>query len=350
MKLKIHKKSKKILILIFALLMILSGIQLFLPMAMPQTLKSEKVIYEATCAPNVTYQAVINPNEVFPGTIQKEGTVYSKKILNYIQTDFEINYKGNKPVPLDIEYQLIATVNGSTGEDPDKLNYWSKNFPLSAVKKAKTENGSWSAKERVNFQLANYDAFAVRAKEITGMDVSNEVLVSMVGKVVAHTGKEELETPFDVHLQIPLMEDVFSITKAGTDPIKDKVTVMAETPKPIDLLHVIPYGTVLGISFIGLIVILFFTREPNNDEMLLKKANAIVKNYGSRIVALQNIPQMNYRQHYKVHSMKDLIKIADELQKPIFYEVDSSTIVKDYEFHIIEEETLYSLFLDSAEA
>ncbi|MEL7656410.1 MAG: hypothetical protein AAGU75_10940, partial [Bacillota bacterium] len=68
MKLKIHKKSKKILILIFILLMVLSSLQLFLPMAMPKTLKTEKITYEAACTPNVTYQVVINPNEVFPGT------------------------------------------------------------------------------------------------------------------------------------------------------------------------------------------------------------------------------------------------------------------------------------------
>ena len=350
MKLKIHKKSKKIFILIFVLLLVLSSLQLFLPVAFPKTLKTEEPQYEATCTPNVTYQVMINPNEVFTGTFQKEGEIYSKKIMNYIQTDFEVIFQGSKAVPIDIEYQLVAKVNGYQGEDP-KVNYWSKTFPLSAVKKLKEEAGTtWSKKERINFQLGNYDAFAVRAKDITGMDVQNEVLVSMVGKIVAHTGKEDLETPFDVNLRMPLMEDVFSISKSGTDPIKDSISVTVETPMPMNLLHVIPYGLVFGISFIGLIVILFFTREPNNDEMVLKKANTIIKNYGSRIVALQSIPKMNYRQHYKVHSMKDMIKIADELQKPIFYEVDSETAVKDYEFHVIEEDTIYSLFLDSAEA
>lgn len=350
MKLKIHKKSKKIFILIFILLLVLSSLQLFLPVAFPKTLKTEKPQYEATCTPNVTYQVMILPNEVFPGTSQKEGEIYSKKIMSYIQTDFEVIYTGSKAVPLDIEYQLVAKVNGYQGEDP-KVNYWSKTFPISAVKKFKEEAGStWSKKERINFQLGNYDAFAVRAKEITGMDVQNEVLVSMAGKIIAHTGKEDLETPFEVNLRMPLMEDIFSISKSGTDPIKDSISVTVETAKPIDLMHVIPYGTVLGISFIGLIMILFFTREPSSDEMLLKKANATIKNYGSRIVALQSIPKMNYRQHYKVHSMKDMIKIADELQKPIFYEVDNTTVVKDYEFHIIEEETIYSLFLDSADA
>ncbi len=81
----------------------------------------------------------------------------------------------------------------------------------------------------------------------------------------------------------------------------------------------------------------------------MKKVNGTLKNYGSRIVALQSIPKMNYRQYYKVHSIKDLIKIADELQKPIFYEVDRDIIVRNSEFHVIEDDTIYSLFLDSSE-
>ena len=351
MKLKIHKKSKKVLILILILLTVFSGLQLFLPMAMTKTLISESILYEATCEPKAGYQVVINPNEVFPGTTQKEGEFYSKKILNYIQTDFEVNYKGSKAVPLDIEYQILATVNGYQGEDPDKVNYWSKSFPLTNKKVLKEDRSStWSKKERVNFQLSGYDAFAVRAKEITGMEVGNEVILSMTGKITAHTDKEDLDTPFDVNIRIPLMEDVFQITKSNVDPIMKNVTAKVETPAPIDLFRTVSYGILLGFCLIGLIILIVFTREPNAQELLFRKVNGTLKNYGSRIVALQSIPKMNYRQCYKVHSMKDLIKIADELQKPIFYEVDKDTVVKDYEFHIIENDTLYSLFLDSSEA
>ncbi|MEL7657373.1 MAG: DUF5305 family protein, partial [Bacillota bacterium] len=270
---------------------------------------------------------------------------------NYIQTDFEINYTGSKAVPLDIEYQIAATVNGFRGEDSDKANYWSKSFPLTNIKKIKEDNSNtWSKKERVNFQLAGYDAFAVRAAEITGMKVGNELIVAMTGKVIAHAGEEDLETPFDVHLEIPLMEDVFQINKAGIDPIKNNVSVMVETPKPVDMTRAIPYGTLFILSLIGLIIMTFFTREPNQDEMMMKRVNNIIKNYGSRIIALENIPKVNYRQYYKVHSIKDLIKIADEIQKPIFYETDRDNIVKNFEFQVIENDTMYSLLLDASES
>lgn len=350
MKLKIHKKSKKVFVLIFTLLIALSCLQLFMAFSMPKTSKTEMVQYESNCQPQASYKVFINPNEVYSGTTLEEGSVYSKKLLSYIQADFGVEYAGSKNVPLDIEYQIIATVNGYQGDDKEKTVYWSKNFPLTTKKVVKEENkGIWNQKEKVNFTIGNFDSFAVRAKDITGFDVSNELIVSMTGKVIAHTGKEDLETPFDVNLQVPLMEDTFQITKNNLDPIQNSVTEMKDVQIPFNHFRVVSYGILLVLSLTGLIFMIFFTRDPNYQEMLVKRVNAAIKNYGSRMVALETIPKMNYQQYYKVHSIKDLIKIADEIQKPILYEADKETIVKNYEFHVIDNDVIYSLFLDNSE-
>ena len=348
MKFRIHKKSKKVILLILSLLLVLACLQLFFAVLMPKTAKTEVIQYESTCKPAASYKVFILPNEVYPSTTLGEESVYSKKLLNYIQADFGMQYVGSQKVPLDIEYQIIATVNGYQGKDKEKVIYWSKDFPLSTKKTTKSE-GIWNKTEKVNFAINGYDAFAVRAQEITGLDVSNDLIVSMKGKVIAHTEKEDLETPFDVNLEMPLMEDAFQIEKNNLDPISSNVKTMKEMPITLNLVKVIPYGILLLISVVGLIITIFFTRELNYEEMMTKRVNNIIKNYGSRIIALQNIPKTEYRQNYKVHSMKDLIKIADEIQKPIFYETDKDSIVKNLEFRVIENDTIYSLVLDSTE-
>ncbi|MDD2190178.1 MAG: DUF5305 family protein [Eubacteriales bacterium] len=349
MKLVVHKKSKKALLLILSLLIILSCIQLSLVLLQPKTTTAETTVYESNCELQSAYKVIIFPNEVYADTTQKEGGVYSKKLLSYIQAEFGVEYAGSMEVPLDIEYQIISTVNGYQGNDREKKIYWSKVFPLTAQNKVKEKSGIWSKNEKVNFPLAQYDAFAIRAKEITGMDVSNEVIVSMKGKVIAHTEKEDLETPFDVSIKVPLMEDVFEISKPGLNPIKNSITVTEEIPAPLDIVRVITYSILLAFSIIGIAGLLLYTREPDEQELLKKKINSILKNHGSRIIALQSIPKANYKQHYKVHSIKDLIKIADEIQKPIYYEIDKDTVVKNYEFYVIENETIYTLCTDETD-
>lgn len=350
MKFKLHKKSKKASLLILILLTVLSVLQLFLLISFPKKTTTEIVQYESNLKPQLSYVVNIVPNEVYTGTTLDEGKIYSKKLLNNIQAEYVIDYTGSKKVPLDIEYQIVATVNGYQGTDKEKVIYWSKAFPLTSKKLIKEESGTWSKKERISFSLSGYDAFTVRAQEITGMDVTNELYVSMIGKIMAHTENEDLETPFDVKLRIPLMEDTFEVTKSNLDPVSSNIAEKVESKASMNKFQAFSYGLILLLCLIGFVVLLFFTREPNYEEELRKKVNNIIKNYGSRIVALQSIPKMNCRQHYKVHSMKDLIKIADELQKPIFYEIDKDTAVKNYEFHIIEDDILYSLFLDSPES
>ncbi len=66
------------------------------------------------------------------------------------------------------------------------------------------------------------------------MDVRNEVILSMTGKIIAHTAKEDLETPFEANLRIPLMEDVFQISKNSPEPIQNNVSTAVETPVPVD--------------------------------------------------------------------------------------------------------------------
>lgn len=350
MKIILHNKSKKAFILIMVLLIILSCLQLFIALSRPKTIMSEKIEYGSTCDQQAAYRVIIHENEVYSGTVLEEGERYSKRLLNYIQAEFNVDYMGTSEVPLDIEYQIIAMVNGYQGSSKDKKIYWSKSFPLTDKKIIKEQGSVWNKKEKINFQLAEYDAFAVKAKGITGMNVSNELIISMKGKVIAHAEKENLETPFDVNLQVPLAEDVFEISKSDPSPIHKNITVTEEIPAPIVMSLIVRYSLLLVISIIGIIVLTFYTREPSEQEMLKKKVNNTLKNYGSRIAALQSIPKVNYNKSYIVNNIKDLIKIADEIQQPVYYEIDPDTIVKRYEFHVIDNDTIYSLLLDDKKA
>ena len=75
-------------------------------------------------------------------------------------------------------------------------------------------------------------------------------------------------------------------------------------------------------------------------ESVRRKSKGVIKNYGSRIVAL-NMPKFDYRQIYKVDSIKDLIKISDEIEKPIIYESDTEDVIKNHELYLIDEDKLY---------
>ena len=65
------------------------------------------------------------------------------------------------------------------------------------------EVDNWNTTEQINFTLDEYDALAVRAKELTGMNVTNEVIVELLGTVTTNVTKEEVTILYSTKLEFP---------------------------------------------------------------------------------------------------------------------------------------------------
>ncbi len=341
MKLTLHKKTKKYILAILLFLLLFTGIETYSTVNEEKTVSEENIIFEYSCQPSVNYTVNIRPNELYPGTVLEEGGYYSKLLLEHIQAEFAVDYQGSNATPINIQYQVLATVNGYQGQTENKDIYWTKSFPLTEEKTVEIEGDSWSTTEQINFTLGDYDALAVRGKEISGMKVSNEVIVELLGTITAQTSTEEVAIPFSSNLQIPLLEDVFQVTKTAGEALQGSVTESEEVLVPFDRTKVSLLVVLMLLCVAAIPVLLLVIKEPDELTILRKKNNGLIKNYGSRMVAMRAIPAQEYSRYYQVDSIKDMIKIADEMQKPIIYIPDDSTMVRNNELFIIHEDSLY---------
>ena len=112
MKFTLHKKTKKFILAILLLLLLITGIQTFSTVNKEEMLTEENVIFEYSCQPSVNYTVNIRPNELYPVTVLEEGGYYSKLLLEHIQAGFAVEYQGSETTPIKIQYQVLATVNG----------------------------------------------------------------------------------------------------------------------------------------------------------------------------------------------------------------------------------------------
>lgn len=340
MKFIIQKKNKRFLLLVLCLAIVVIGLQIYTSVTSPGTVVNETVLFEYSFQPSLNYQVNIHENDVYEGTVMEEDLTYSKRILDNIVANYAVSYKASKSVALHIDYQIVAVVNGYQGGE-DKNILWSKEFPLTDKKVIEIESDSWNAEETVSFTLDDYDAFANRANEITGIKVSNEVVIEMRGNIVANTPEEVKTVPINTNLSIPLLEDVFKINKSNIELVNDSIVDSKRIPAPLNQTKILLFSILLTLCLVGVIILLFFSKEPSPLESVRRKSKGVIKNYGSRIVALKNMPKFDYRQIYKVDSIKDLIKISDEIEKPIIYESDTEDVIKNHELYLIDEDKLY---------
>ncbi|NLY71149.1 MAG: DUF5305 domain-containing protein, partial [Clostridiales bacterium] len=259
MKFIIQKKNKRFLLLVLCLAIVVIGLQIYTTITSPGTVVNETVLFEYSYQPSLNYQVNIHENEVYDGTVMEEDLTYSKRILDNIVAKYAVSYKASNSVPLNIDYQIVAVVNGYQGGE-DKNILWSKEFPLTNKKVIEVESDSWNVEETVSFTLDDYDAFANRANEITGLKVANEVVIEMRGNIVANTANGVETVPINTNLSIPLMEDVFKIKKSNIEPVNDSIVDSKRVPAPINQTKLMLFSILLTLCLVGIIILLFFTR------------------------------------------------------------------------------------------
>ena len=75
-----------------------------------------------------------------------------------------------------------------------------------------------------------------------------------------------------------------------------------------------------------------------------KQLSKIFKSHGTRLVAINNEIGTTFGMYYKVKSIEDLVRIADELGRPILYRysTDPKEITK---FYIHDDKSMFSFNL-----
>jgi hypothetical protein len=110
-----------------------------------------------------------------------------------------------------------------------------------------------------------------------------------------------------------------------------------------DVLNQRYYGLILSIFLIG-IIILFALLTKSRKETLDKteqQFNKIIKKYGEWIVNVEKIPDTKKMKSILVKSLDDLIKISEDLGKPLLHIQNPSKESGNHTFYLIDDSKYY---------
>jgi hypothetical protein len=113
---------------------------------------------------------------------------------------------------------------------------------------------------------------------------------------------------------------------------------------PLNKNKIILFGIIIGILVLVLIYLVFFTVPAPIKDPLEKELNKILKKHGDRLVALNNDLEYFNGALNIVKTMDDLVRIADEIERPIFYKYSEEYKEID-KFYITYEDKVYVLDL-----
>ena len=342
LKLQINKKLKVGLIALLIILTTISSFLLFREVRNPVYEEQSTPLYTYNNKGIIDYKVFLKPNNLYEEAFLEQGKLYITEFVDYIGASFNYEFSGERDADLKGTYEIIAKVQGFTGEGETLKSIWEKNYEIVKEKEFDIKNTTKIIKEEVKLNLEPYNDFATEIKETS--KISSQTMLTLVMNInlKGETDKGAIEDIISPSLMIPLNTAMFEI--AGNTEV-DKPGIIEETIQvqlPVNSKQVLFYGIIIGMFLLALILLIFFiTATPDKDphEKLLK---GIFKKHGDRLVALNSELIIDGTKTSYVKCIDDLVRIADEVGKPILYKY-SSNYREINMFYISNEDQIYIL-------
>lgn len=305
-----------------------------------ETVESKSALYSYNSKGQVNYSVYLKPNRINEGKIQGENEVYIMEYVDYLDMSFNYDFLGDQAAEISGDYTIAAIIEGYVGNDENRKIIWDKEFPLVGKRSFSSKDGQINLKENLKIALQSYNDFGTEIAKETKIESQNIMTVVMNINLKGSTDKGEIEEVIRPSIMFPINAAMFEVSgnKEFDNPGAIEETI--RVAKPLEVNRLIFYSVILGILIIGLIILLKLTQGQSYSDPMEKQLRLIFRKYGDRMVALDS--DIIASKPRVVRSIEDLIRIADELGKPILYKYSDN--YKDMtKFYVINEEEKYVL-------
>lgn len=342
-KWKLHTKVKKILLGLSLVLVVVGGIQIWRTVTKEEIETEEETVYDYSTQSNVQYEVLLKPNNIYPKGVLGEDKTYTRELCDKVQVTFEEVLQMSEVTNIVGTYEIVAEVRGYTTKGEEKEIIWSKPFdkvPLTKVNISDTTAIIQESIQMTQADLLDYEAFIDEAIEVTKIKATPEVRLYIQGGLEGETAYGKIQHLILSEVFIPLKAETFEITKSYKEPLNDQFTQTITHVLPMNQGAVVGYSMLIVVGIVLGVGVLIFTRPPNKQEIHAYNVNKILHNYGSRMAATEEIDENNFVYNYYMQKIEDLIKVADELQKPIIYRrMNRKGIIN--RFYVMDSQTIY---------
>lgn len=338
MKLQINKKLRIGLILLLVIFITTSSLLLYRQVSSPIFEEQKTLVYTYNNRSSINYTVFLKPNNLYEGSSLDEEKLYITEFVDYIRTTFNYEFSGERDANLKGTYEIVAKVQGFTGEAEKLKNLWEKNFVIVGQKSFNLVGTSKTIKEEIKLNLNEYNTFVTELAESTKINSQAMLTLAMNINLTGTTDKGPIKETISPSLIIPLDTAIFEISG---DTIIDKPGAIEETVQvqlPVNTKQVLLYGIIIGLLSLVLIFLIFFIKTAPNKEPLEKELKKIFKKHGDRLVALNS--ELIITEVKLVRTIDDLVKIADEIGKPILYKY-SENYKEINKFYVTNVEDIY---------
>ncbi len=340
MRLKINKKIKIVLIALMITAIGICSFQIYREFRIPKFTEKKNPVYTYDNKSSINYEVFLKPNRLYDKASQGEGEVYITEYVDFIKAKLNHEFKGDSSAGISGDYSIVLKAKGFISERDETIDVWEKDFSVVDNKGFEVYDDVLNINKELDINLEEYNEFVRDIIETSKIKCETALNVIMDVNLKADTVRGEVEETISSDLVVPLNVLMFDIR--GNNIVKKSGSI-EETEKiqlPMDKSRNIKHGAIAGVLLLGLVYLIFFTVPTVAKDPLEKELGRIFKKYGERLVALNDDIDYTGDNIRTVKSIEDLVRTADELEKPIFYKY-SDDYKEIRKFYTVSEDKIY---------
>lgn len=265
------------------------------------------------------YRVYLAPNDLFDSQILKPGMAYITSITDKIVVNLEYLFFGEDDAEISGYYNVNASLLAHTAQKEHLV--WEKNFVLLRDTKFNSTDADYWINDQFTIPVADYVKFAEKAREQTGYNPAElNLIINCNINLEALTEKGLISENLSPNMIIPLQGNTFTVGGELIDKREGGIKEVAvigglEGNNPTTVLAFFTVMTALALTLVGFFIV------PDEGKVKQKKQRIshIVKKHKERIVITSNGVSALPNGVVTTYSFDELLKLADEVNKPILY-------------------------------
>lgn len=310
----------------------------------PTTVSQDTPVYRGEHNASTRYQVMLKPNDLYPTRALGPGLTYFSNLVDQIVVSCLYTFAGDGPAKVEGTHQLLGVVEAyEAARRPEEkpIKVWEKQFLLSPEKRFSCAGGPAPVRDEVAIDLSVFNGLVegfIKQTEYRPSEFRLALRWEVTSRLeVAGESREETLTPV---LWVPLGVNAFRIGGESDAKVPVSFVRTQQVTDPMVPLQRKRWSVVslcLLVLFIG---VALGTRSPaGHGDKEARTLAAIRKQYGNRIAAAAPAGSPACDNLVRLLTFEDLVKVADELGKPIISEIQPGT--SRPVFYLVDGSTRY---------
>ena len=346
MKIKMQLLTKIILISTLFVLSIVFFVLQFKESKNYKTIDTEVKLYNYNYSSDIKYSVKLLDNNIFDTQVLPQDGFYMPSFVDDMALSFTHKLTGDKEAKITGKYNIVGTLKGTISDQNQVNTLWSKKFTFKPDTAFSDVTLSKELFEDFILDYSYYNSLSKEINEITKIPTSNLIEITMNIEYTIETEHGSIKETINPTIAIPLSTNYFSVLNTNLDNKTGDIKKTDIATIPPNSKLIVFYRILIGIIIIIILLLFFMTTKPTDYDIYINKVKKIFKNYGKLLIGINNYEDLEYEKIYYIKSIEDLIKISDEIEKPIFYN-NSDIIGNINEFYIIDSKISYIYSLNN---